>query len=140
MASSETRFAAPKLYNAAEIKQLTVYFETTDAAEDYDLRLLYALVKPIEIVDAKIMFHRLDTFSSGVDIDLETDTGSAEAEIANYDTVGGASATAVATDYSFTFTGARRVALGSWLQARINHDEDADCAGSITVFYVEVDA
>jgi len=122
----------------SEIKLLSVYFQTTAAAMDTNIQAFLGHEKAIHIVDAWVVFQALDTFASGVDIDLETDDGTTETAIANYDTVGGASATAIDTVYSFTFTGARKVAAGTRLQVRVDDDEDAACWGQVFIQYVEL--
>lgn len=122
------------------VQRAEVYFETTSAAEDIDVGILTKQRRDIRILDAKVFFHRLDTYASGVDIDLETDDGTTETEIANYDTVDGGSATATGTWYDFTFSADPVIeANDTWLQARINDDEDAACAGVIVVEYVYED-
>jgi len=123
-----------------ELKHVAVWFRTTAAAEDIDVLLLTPRDRPIRVIDARLMFFALDTFASGVDIDLEIDDGTTETEIANYDTVGGGTPTAVSTVYSFTLTAATKVAVGEWLQARVNDGEDAACGGVIEVDYVELEA
>lgn len=119
------------------IKELVFPFITTAAAMDANFPLIEPDEKKIAIVDAKVVFQQLDTFASGVDIDLEVDDGSTETEIANYDTVSG---TATNTWYTFTFTDSRIVTVDEWLQLRVDDDEDAACQGVVVIHYMELDA
>ena len=123
-----------------ELKFLSVFFRTTTAAEDIDLLLIQPLERPIRVRGVRVMFFALDTFASGVDLNLQTDNGTTETEIANYDTVGGESATAVKTVYDFTLSTDQRVEVGEWLQLQIDDDEDAACGGVVQLEYVELEA
>lgn len=123
-----------------ELKHATVWFRTTAATEDIDMLILTPRDRPIRVIDARLMFFALDTFDSGVDIDLEKDDGTTETEFANYDTVGGGTPTAVSTIYSFTFSGDGKIPVGSWLQLHVDDDEDAACGGVVEVDYVELEA
>lgn len=133
MGSSREGRMAGKPVQTAE-----VFFETTASAEDIDIGILPPPRRSVRILGAKVFFHRLDTYDSGVDIDLEIDDGSNETEIANYDTDGN-------TDeeewYDFTFSEDPTIDAGDdeWLQVRIDDDEDAACAGVIVVEYVYED-
>ena len=122
-----------------ELKFLSVFFRTTTAAEDIDLLLIQPLERPIRVRGVRVMFFALDTYASGVDLNLQTDTGTTETEIANYDTVGGESATAVKTVYDFTLSNDQRVEVGEWLQLQIDDDEDAACGGVVQLEYVELE-
>jgi len=125
--------------NAPDIKLLNVTFQTTAAALDTNYQLFLGHEKAIYVVDAWVVFQALDTFASGVDIDLETDDGTTETVIASYDTVGGGTPTAVDTVYSFTFTAARKVPAGTRLQVHVDDDEDAACWGQVFIQYIELD-
>lgn len=120
------------------VQTAEVSFETTAAAEDIDIGVLPPPRRDIRILSAQVFFNRLDTFASGVDIDLETDDGTTETEIANYDTVSGTSADEW---YDFTFSDAATIDAGdgTWLQMRVNDAEDAACAGTVVIEYVYED-
>jgi hypothetical protein len=138
MASSEREVYA---VGKDELKYAALPFITTASAMDADFPILYAVDRPILVIGKpKVMFQQLDTFNSGVDINLETDDGSTETEVANYDTVGGGSATATGTMYDFTVSERIRIEPGEWLQARVDDDEDAACQGVILVAYKELEA
>ncbi len=118
---------------------LTGSVTTTAAAQDIDVGVFYARRK-YRVVDARVFFHALDTFASGVDIDLESDDGSTETVLATYDTVGGASATAVGTWYDMAeAVEACEVDEGEWLQLRVDDDEDAACGLTYQIELVPVD-
>ena len=123
-----------------ELKYMSVFFRTTAAAEDINLFLLQPRERPIRVHRASLMFISLDTYASGVDLNLETDNGTTETEMAVYDTVGGGSATAVDTIYEMSFTGDRRVEVGEFLQLHIDDDEDAACGGMLYLEFVELEA
>lgn len=124
--------ANPK-YRVGEAEVLTQHIKTTAAAQDIDVLLLEAREKPFYVENVSFKFTELDTFASGVDLNVESDDGTTETEIANYDTVSG---TDVDTIYDATFTGERRVEIGEWLQVRIDDNEDAACGVTITLeFY-----
>ena len=109
---------------------LLVPVHTTAAAQDVDVGALFCQDHPFMVTKAIAMFHVIDTFASGVDIDLERDDGSTETAFANYDT---ASGTAVGTEYEFTFTAYPMVMTGERLQVRVNDDEDAAIQGVIQI-------
>jgi hypothetical protein len=123
-----------------DLKYGQISFKTTSAAQDADVMMLFAYEKPIRLVEAHIMFTELDSFGSGVDIDIETDDGSTEAVVASYDTVGGGSATAVNTLYEFTFSDAAVIDKDEWFQIRVHDDENAACGFAVTFAYVELEA
>lgn len=122
-------------WNDVNMQITSLYVETSASAQDKDVNLLPVLGKPYLFLGAVARFSLLDTFSAGVDIDIETDDGSTETEIAHYDTVAG---TAVGTDYSFTVTGSKKIASDEALQMRINDDEDAACGVTVTVFWAPI--
>lgn len=115
---------------------LTGIVETTASAEDIDVGVFYARRK-YRVVDARVFFHGLDTFASGVDIDLESDDGSTETVLATYDTVSG---TAAKTWYDMVeAVEACEVDEGEWLQLRVDDDEDASCRFAYQIELVPVD-
>ncbi len=115
---------------------LTGGVTTTAAAQDIDVGVFYARRK-YRVVDARVFFHALDTFASGVDIDLESDDGSTETVLATYDTVSG---TAAGTWYDMAEAAeACEVDEGEWLQLRVNDDEDAACGLAYHIELVPVD-
>jgi len=118
---------------------LTGVIETTAAAEDIDVGVFYARRK-YRVVDARVFFHGLDTYASGVDIDLESDDGSTETVLASYNTAGGGSATVTGTWYDMVEqVEAVEVDEGEWLQLRVDDDEDAACRFAYQIELVPVD-
>lgn len=120
-----------------ELKYGQVSFKTTAAAQDVDIMMVEAVEKPIRLLKASIMFTELATFASGVDLDIETDDGSTEAEVANYDTV---SSTAVKTRYAFTFSDEAVIDVGEWFQLRVDDDETTACGFTVLFAYIELEA
>jgi len=119
-------------FRVGEAVQIRVPFLTTAAAQDKNILILECMSHPFIITFAVINFTALDTFASGVDIDVEVDDGSTETTLAYYDTI---NTTAVDTIYSMVGGSvAPRCPVGSWLQLHVDDDEDAACEG---VVYLE---
>ena len=119
-------------YNVGDVVCFHVPFLTTAAAQDKNILVMEADTHKFVISFLSINFTVIDTFASGVDIDLEIDNGTTETVLATYDTVAG---TAIDTIYSLT--GASNVAPvvppGYWLQLRVDDDEDAACEGTLYI-------
>jgi len=118
------------------VQYINIHFVTTAAAQDLNRLVLQAIHKPILVVDARLVFVSIDTFASGVDIDLETDDGTTEVVCNTYDTDAD---TAVDTVLELAPVASGLVAVGSWLQLRVDDDEDVACEGDIAIAYVELD-
>jgi len=121
-----------RAYDGVDVKTLNVYFETTAAAQDKNILIMY-VNQAIQIVGARIMFEALDDFANGVDIDLEKDDGTTETVLASYDTDGD---TAADTIYRMVPAASQIVEAGVWLQLRVDDDEDAACIGHLALDYI----
>lgn len=136
MANERSIFTEPQRYDSQDYHISPVYFETTAAAQDINVFIFQVWRKPIRVLKVEAQFSVIDTFASGVDIDLETDDGTTETVIATYDT---ASGTDVDTVYEFAYITDLRVEEGERLQLHVNDDEDAACVGVVAIHWVELD-
>ena len=120
--------------SGSNVHVLNVAFHTTAAAEDKNVHIMH-VTQDILVLFAKVVFETIDTFASGVDIDLESDNGTTELVLATYDTAGG---TAVDTVYAMTPAASMQVAGGYRLQLHIDDDEDTACIGHVELQYITV--
>lgn len=116
----------------SDVKVINVAFHTTTAAEDKNVHIMH-VTQNILILFAKIVFENLDTFASGVDIDLEKDDGTTETELATYDTIAGTVKDVV---YTMAPAASMQVSEGYRLQLHVNDAEDAACVGHVEIQYI----
>ena len=103
---------------------------SNDTTEDLDYGFFYAYNR-LRVCAAYVGFARLPEFSSGITVAIESDTGSAETIICEYDTVSG---TAAGTPYALTFAAVNPVIEnGRWAQLHVNNLEGTTATGTVIV-------